>query len=192
MAKIAISGGIGAGKSTLAKRLIARGYRVLDADKLAKDCLSKPLVIAEVTKRFPELDKLGEPDFRKALAGIVFQSPNELTWLESLIHPCVKSSVNEQYQSSKNKLFFVEVPVLAATKDYDHVLVVNTPERIRIERLRSKGFDEVDIRNRLLAQPDNQEFIAAADFVFDGELSDTEAEMALTELLSDLTKKIYE
>lgn len=192
MAKIAISGGIGAGKSTLAKRLLGRGYPVIDADQIAKECLNQPFVINQVTQRFPELNGLAEPDFRKALARIVFQSPDELAWLESIIHPYVKKSINELYEASNNELFFVEVPVLAATKDYDHVLVVAAPERVRIERLKNKGFDEIDIQNRLLAQPDTENFLAAADFIFDGELSDNDAEKALTELLSELTKKIHE
>ncbi len=189
MAKIAISGGIGAGKSTLAQNLRMRGYQVLDADQIAHECLMKPDLIAKVASRFPQLGELTGLEFRRELAKIVFAYPQELSWLESLIHPCVKARISELYQASGAKLFFVEVPLLAAAKAYDYLIVVTAPESVRIARLTHRGLDSTDIHNRLANQPSEEEYVAAADFIFDGQLQDKAAELALTALLEKLEDK---
>ena len=190
MAKIAISGGIGAGKSTLAQNLRMRGYQVLDADQIAHECLMKPDLIAKVASRFPQLGELTGLEFRRELAKIVFAYPQELSWLESLIHPCVKARISELHQASGAKLFFVEVPLLAAAKAYDYLIVVTAPESVRIARLTHRGLDSTDIHNRLVNQPSEEEYVAAADFIFDGQLQDKAAELALTALLEKLEDKI--
>lgn len=192
MAKIAISGGIGAGKSTLTQHLRMRGYQVLDSDQIAHECLAKPDLIEKVALRYPQLSQLTGFEFRRELAEIVFTSPQELSWLESLIHPCVKARISELYQESEAKLFFVEVPLLAATKEYDYLIVVTAPESVRIARLTHRGLDAIDIHNRLVNQPSEEEYIAAADFVYDGELQGQAADLAVTALLENLEDKINE
>lgn len=192
MAKIAISGGIGAGKSTLAQYLRVRGYQVLNADQIAHECLSKPDLIEKVALRYPQLGELTGLEFRRELAKIVFASPQELSWLESLIHPCVKARISELYQASAAKLFFVEVPLLSAAKEYDYLIVVTAPESVRIARLTHRGLDSTDIHNRLVNQPKEEEYLAAADFIFDGDLQDQAADLAVTALLENLEDKINE
>lgn len=190
MAKIAISGGIGSGKSTLANALRSRGYQVLDADKLAKDCLSSDSVRAQVSNKFPNLIGLNDSEFRKALASVVFSSREELNWLESLIHPCVKEAIKEASKELNGDFLFVEVPVLAAASEYDLLIVVEAPESTRISRLLSKGYDQIDILNRIASQPSQAEYSSKADLIFDGSLSEPEYTLAVSNLLSGVKGKM--
>ena len=190
MAKIAISGGIGSGKSTLANALRSRGYQVLDADKLARDCLSSESVRAQISKKFPNFIGLNDLEFRRALASVVFSSREELNWLENLIHPCVKESIKEASKNLNGDFLFVEVPILAAASEYDLLIVVVAPEPTRVSRLLRKGYDQIDILNRMKSQPSQAEYSSKADLIFDGSLDEPEYTLAVSNLLSSLKGKM--
>lgn len=186
MAKIAISGGIGSGKSRLGASLHARGELVLDADLLAKDCLGSEFIRQALVSRFPELANLTESKLRSKLAAIVFTQPEELTWLESVVHPCVKKKIDKFALEHKDKDIFVEIPVLEAAKDYDELVVVTAPIDLRIKRLRERGLDDFDIFNRMNNQPHEDDFRAATKFQIDGSLNDDEFNQAVAQVLIDL------
>lgn len=185
MAKIAISGGIGSGKSVLANALRSRGKTVLDADLLAKECLDSSTIRSQVLIAFPALRGVPEEDLRKELARLVFTDPASLRTLESLIHPCVAERISVIEKESKSPIF-VEVPVLAAAETYDLLITVSAPDQTRIARLRAKGMDEQDIYNRMAVQPSSEEFIRSADLVFDGNISNKEYEDAVSGLIAQV------
>jgi dephospho-CoA kinase len=187
MANIAISGGIGSGKSRLGAVLRKRGELVIDADVLAKDCLDSDSFKQALTLRFPELTNLAAAQLRSKLASIVFTDPQELSWLESFIHPCVRAKVGKFAQEHTGENIFVEVPVLAATKDYDQLVVVTAPIDLRIKRLRERGLDDFDIFNRMNNQPHEDVFKSSTNFLIDGSLEDSEFDQAVTRLLIDLS-----
>lgn len=190
MAKIAISGGIGSGKSVLANALRSRGKTVLDADLLAKECLDSTTIRSQVLIAFPALRDVPGEDLRKELAKLVFTDPSSLRTLESLIHPCVAERISAVEKQSKSPIF-VEVPVLAAARTYDLLITVSAPDQTRIARLRAKGMDEQDIYNRIAVQPSNEEFIRSADLVFDGSISNKEYEDAVSSLIAQVDGLIH-
>ncbi|MFZ9283120.1 MAG: dephospho-CoA kinase [Candidatus Nanopelagicales bacterium] len=185
MAKIAISGGIGSGKSVLANALRSRGKTVLDADLLAKECLDSSTIRSQVLIAFPALRDVPAENLRKELARLVFTDPASLRTLESLIHPCVAERISVIEKQSKSPIF-VEVPVLAAAQTYDLLITVSAPDQTRIARLRAKGMDEQDIYNRMAVQPSNEEFIRSADLVFDGSIGSKEYEDAVNGLIAQV------
>ncbi len=185
MAKIAISGGIGSGKSVLANALRSRGKTVLDADLLAKECLDSTTIQSQVLIAFPALRDVPAENLRKELARLVFADPASLRTLESLIHPCVAERISVIEEQSKPPIF-VEVPVLAAAETYDLLITVSAPDQTRIARLRAKGMDEQDIYNRMAVQPSNEEFIRSADLVFDGSIDNKEYEDAVSSLIAQV------
>lgn len=188
MAKIAISGGIGAGKSRLAAALANRGYRVIEADSIAKNCLESETLKQQVVLKYPELSGLSRVEFRSDLANIVFTDKTQLVWLEALIHPCVTQQINALESEVSPEPLFVEVPVLHAAQQYDFLVVVTAPLSVRINRLLSRGMDQVDIQNRILSQPEDEEFLAAADFVFDGTASSDNYEAEIDDMLAVIRK----
>jgi dephospho-CoA kinase len=190
MARVAISGGIGSGKSRLGAVLRARGELVIDADALARDCLGSDSLSLALVSRFPELANLDGPELRSKLASIVFTDSKELGWLESLVHPCVKAKIAKFTQEHIGKNIFVEVPVLEAAKEYDQIVVVLAPVDLRIKRLRERGLDDFDIFNRMKNQPHEDTFKESGSFLIDGALSDTEFDKAVTNLLADLSSVI--
>ena len=85
---IAVTGGIGSGKSTVARLIGAMGYPVFSADAAARDIYSDPCVLAEVRRQFPACIRGGEVD-RKALADVVFSDKAALRALDSITHPAI-------------------------------------------------------------------------------------------------------
>ena len=112
--KVAITGGIGCGKSTVLKFLEAKGIACLSADNVVRRLLSEDnLIVETVIERFgTELrDKDGSLN-RKALAKIVFQSKSHLDWLESLLHPLVQEACEAFFKIHNFQLAFIEMPLL--------------------------------------------------------------------------------
>ncbi len=192
MVKVSISGGIGSGKSRLGNFLRNSGFTVLDADLLAKNCMDSEVIKGAVFVKYPDLAGLETSVMRKKLANIVFADKLALRWLEDLIHPCVQDQISEFLRTNPAELVFVEVPVLAATKNYDFKVVVVAPMELRIARLKQRGFDALDIFNRISSQPTEAAFIASADLVIDGSVGDSEFESAALQLISKLNQGIYE
>jgi dephospho-CoA kinase len=192
MVKVSISGGIGSGKSRLGSLLTNLGFQVLDADLLAKNCLDLETMKNAVHKKFPELADLDGLTMRKKLAAIVFSDKLALRWLEDLIHPCVQDEIIQFTKNYPKEVVFIEVPVLAATKDYDFRVAVTAPMELRIARLKQRGLDALDIFNRISSQPTQEDFIASADFVVDGSAEDAEFEKAALQLISQINQGSHE
>ena len=169
-----------------------QGFKVLDADLLAKNCLDLATIKNAVFIKFPELADLDDLIMRKKLAAIVFSDKLALRWLEDLIHPCVQDEITKFTKNYPVEIIFIEVPVLAATKDYDFRVVVTAPMEIRIARLKQRGLDALDIFNRISSQPTQEEFIASADLVLDGSAEDAEFEKAGLQLIAQINQGSHE
>jgi dephospho-CoA kinase len=184
MLKIAITGGAGSGKSTVARMFQELGAEVLDADAVARE------VVAVGQPAWEELRRLyGEEFFytdgslnRSRLAQRVFAHPEERRRLNDLVHPRVAREIRARLQDLARrgaKLVLVEVPLLfeAGLKAaYDRTIVVTAPEAEQVRRL--KGRDQrktEEILGILEAQWPLREKAARADYVVDnsGALSET-------------------
>jgi dephospho-CoA kinase len=188
MLKIAITGGAGSGKSTVARMFKELGAVVLDADQVARDA------VAVGAPAWHELRRLYGADFfhqngalnRSKLAQRVFSDLEARRELNALIHPLVAQEIQEQVANLERQgvdLVLVEVPLLFETgreRIFDLVIVVAAPEADQIWRLRERDHrEEAEIRGILQAQWTLADKVARADYVVEngGELSFTQQQV---------------
>ena len=173
---IGLVGGIGAGKSTVAAVLAARGGAVVDADALGHDALEQPDIRRNVLERWGNRGNLVRPDGRldrRAIAGIVFAKPIERSALEALVFPYIgrraTESVRQAQADSAAKFVVVDAAVmLEAGWDQfcDRVVFVDAPEDARIARVAARsGWSPADLAAREAAQWLAAEKLKRADAV---------------------------
>ena len=177
MIKVALTGGIGSGKSAAGDFFEDLGAVVVDADQLARD------VIERGTDGFDELvatfgDEIltnGILD-RSKLGQIVFADPNARKTLEGIIHPRVAEAFEEIVQSSPaDSVIVYQIPILVETKGqdrFDYIITVEATLENRTARLKNRGLKGYEIDARMKAQATDVERAAIADAVFknDGDL----------------------
>jgi len=170
--RIGITGGIGAGKSVVAKILQTIGYPVYNADTEAKNLLATdPVVIAAVKHLFGEKAYLpdGLPD-RNFISQIVFNNPEMLSKLNAIIHPAVREHFLRWAELHNNdKIIFKEAAIMfesGSDKDLDKVIVVTAPAALRIERVQKRdGKSVTAIKQIISRQMPEEELIKKSDFV---------------------------
>ena len=173
------------GKSEALSTLGRLGAATLSTDAVAHDLLDEPDTLARLVERWgPEVGPGGRVD-RARVAAIVFNQPDELRWMESVLHPLVGQRVVAWREGlgAGSELAVVEVPLLfeaGMEGFFDATLVVVAGEERRAERARARGTGEVEGRSG--RQLSEEEKAARATFVVanDGSLEDLEA--ALREL----------
>lgn len=169
---IGLTGGIAAGKSTVAKLWSELGGIEIDADQVAREVVAKGTAgLSQVIEAFGTeyLDDSGELD-RKAMAKLVFEDPAARTKLEGIIHPLVRASVQEKLATlPSDSMVFYTVPLLVEANvglPFDVVVTVEAPEDVRIQRLvESRGMTQAEARQRIAAQAKPIERVANADHV---------------------------
>jgi dephospho-CoA kinase len=176
VAEFGLTGGIGSGKSSVAKRLVALGAGLVDADATVK-ALQRPgeaVFDAMVAHFGPEIvGDDGELD-RPAIAAIVFRDEDQLKALNKIVHPAVRTSMQEQRDdlARTHQVVILDIPLLvegsSAYADLAGVIVVDVPIETAVERLiEFRGFDEADARARISSQVSREERTKMADFVVD-------------------------
>ena len=174
---VALTGGIGSGKSAAGDVFEDLGAVVVDADQLARD------VIERGTDGFDELvatfgDEIltnGVLD-RSKLGSIVFANPAELKKLEEIIHPRVSEAFAEIIEESpSDSVVIYQIPILVETagrERFDYVITVETSLETRIQRLKERGMKGYEIEARIKAQASDADRAKIADAVFnnDGDL----------------------
>ncbi|MGY1824586.1 dephospho-CoA kinase [Geodermatophilus sp. SYSU D00079] len=173
MLRMGLTGGIGSGKSTVAGLLAARGARVVDADRIAREVVEPgtPGLAAVVDAFGPEvLTAEGALD-RPALAAVVFADPAARARLDGIVHPLVRARAAELVAAAPPDAVVVQdVPLLVETGQagaYDLVLVVEADLGTRVERLVQRGLSAEDARARIAAQATDEQRRAVADVVLD-------------------------
>ncbi|GAA7524216.1 dephospho-CoA kinase [Helicobacter pylori] len=182
---IALTGGIGTGKSTTIKILESQGYPILDADKIAHQLLQE--------HRFKIAQHFGSDILekgilnRKKLGTIVFQNANELKWLEGFLHPLIREYMLEKAcELEKNhQAYFLDIPLffeVGGKKCYpvSKVVLIYVPRVLQIERLLERDkLKEAEILQRLACQMDIEQKRAMSDYIIDNSSS-----------LKDLNKQV--
>lgn len=160
-----LSGGLASGKSAVRLLLAEQGCYTIDADSVGHEVLrSDGPAFDEVASRWPEVVEDGEID-RRALAGIVFDDPGELSALEGITHPHIFDKINARVKQLDASVI-VEIPVLKHSLGPGwRRMVVDCRDGIRLERAVGRGMTEDDARARLASQPPRAEWLAAADCV---------------------------
>jgi dephospho-CoA kinase len=167
---VALTGGIGAGKSLAAQYFSELGARVVDADHLARVAIERGSPgFDEVILRFGEkVLRDGDID-RKALAEIIFTDKTAKADLEAIIHPRVRELFSEVVSDlSQDEILIYEIPLLVETgsaKNFDFIITVEADLEIRKERLRKRGMYISEIERRISQQASRQDREGLADYV---------------------------
>lgn len=187
MLLVGLTGGIGAGKSTVSRELAARGAVVIDADQLAREVVAPgtPGLAAIVEAFGPDvLTAEGSLD-RAALGSIVFAADDARTALNAIVHPAVAARFEEEVAAAPADAIVVhDVPLLVENDlgpGYHVVIVAHAPREVRLERLlRDRGMSAEEAGARMAAQADDAARRAAADVWIDnsGDLAATAAQAA--------------
>lgn len=185
---LGLTGGIGAGKSTVAALLAAHGAVVIDTDEVARAVVEPGGAAYDgVVRRFGP--SVLEPDGRIArsrLAEIAFADSEARADLNALVHPAVETVVRERLAGleAPGRVVVLEVPLLVEAgwdRLVDKVIVVDCPEDVAARRLvEARGMDEGDVRRRIAAQVGREDRLAAADLVVtnDGGIDDLRTQVA--------------
>ena len=184
--KVGLTGGIGAGKSTVADMFSKLGAVVIRSDELARQVIEPNTPgFQKVLFRFGNqiLQENGSID-RQKLAQIVFNDQNSLKDLEEIIHPLVRNKTNELIDSQTQETIVVnEVPLLLEKKMekmFDFLVVVISSEKNRINRLQKRGISEPEAKKRMSLQVSDEARKSSADFLItnDGNVEQLEADVA--------------
>ncbi len=167
MFKVGLTGGIGSGKSTVARVFGVLGIPVFEADEESKRLLREDeMVRSAVIAAFgPAIYPQGELD-RAKLAGIVFHDAEALAKLNAIAHPAVRKRLGAWLDEQRSPYALVESALLVDTGWYrsmDHLIVVTAPEEERIRRVMSRdGVTEEQVRARMRNQISEEQRMAAA------------------------------
>ncbi|NGX57728.1 MAG: Dephospho-CoA kinase [Chlamydiae bacterium] len=173
--KVAVTGGIACGKSSICQIFKKLGAYVISADEVVHHHLSNNSDLIEKVGDLLGNDVIVEGKIdRKAVADKVFLHPDLLNALERILHPEVEKEIEAQFQKVKQKnkypLFVAEIPVFFESDlghaSYDAVVVVEAPEDLCRERFKSKtGSTDEDFDRRVAFQVPLEEKVKQADFV---------------------------
>ena len=179
MLVVALTGGIGAGKSTVAQNFAELGALVIDADQLARMAIERGSDgFAEVLLRFGDEIILNGDIDRKKLAEIVFSDEGARKDLEKIIHPRVQATFAEVVEDlEQGDIFIYEIPLLVetdASEKFDYIITVEADIELRKARLLKKGLYISQIEKRIAAQATQESREAIADTVIynDGDEDD--------------------
>ncbi len=176
MLAVGLTGGIGAGKSTVAELLVAKGAKLVDADRIAREVVApggpayQPLI-----DRFGAgiVDPAGQID-RPRLAEMTFGHPDALADLNAITHPAigVEMIARKDRYAGGDDIVVMDIPLLRPAHrellDLAAVVVVDTPTELALERLVTlRGMSPADARARIGSQADRQTRLDGADLVVD-------------------------
>ena len=173
---IGLTGGIASGKSTVSKYLAEKGFKVYDADKIAKDITEKKSVQEEIITTFGDkiLDENGNVD-RKKLKEIVFEDKEKLKQLNAIIHPKVIDFYKKLKEKNTDEIIIFDVPLLFESgieKFCDKILVVISDYEIQLNRIVERDKIDRELASKIIkSQLSNKERIKKADVVIENNSS---------------------
>lgn len=167
---IGLTGGIGSGKTTIAKHFTSLGVPVYIADDEAKKLMDNSEIIAKLQAVFGEEIIENQKIDRKALAQIVFQNPKKLKILNSIIHPAVKKHFTDWLSTYKNHPIIIkEAAILfesGSYKDCDSIITVTSPLEERVNRVMKRdNASRESILDRINNQWTDEQRISKSDYV---------------------------
>lgn len=196
MLKVALTGSIGMGKSTVGKMIVARGIPLFDADATVH-ALYAPggAAVVPLRKAFPAAVP-GDSVDRDILSRLVLGKPDEIKKLESIVHPLVgmeRQNFLAEAEARGAPFVVLDIPLLFEGKGragVDAVIVVSAPaEKQKARVLARPGMTEEKFAAILARQVPDAEKRAGADYVIDTGVSLAETEAQIAEVLADLLKR---
>jgi len=176
---VALTGGIGSGKTMVGEIFADLGALVVDSDQLAREVVERGSKGFEliVTEFGDEILKNGDLD-RAALASLVFKDPKKRAKLEEITHPLIRQSFAKIVSSAGiDSIIINQIPLLVESKhDYkfDHIITISVPDEIRTERLLKRGLTLTQIDQRMKAQATDAQREVISDTVIVNDKSEQE------------------
>ena len=167
---VALTGGIGSGKSLAAEYFAELGAQVLDFDQIARDVIERGSEgFDEVIARFgDEILSQGNIDRRK-LGDIVFSNPDARLDLEAIVHPKIREEFDTTVSELESgSILISQIPLLVESKNeypFEFVITVSAPEVLRRTRLLERGMKDFQITKRLEVQVSDEKREAIADAI---------------------------
>lgn len=190
---IALTGGIGSGKSTVAGRWVELGATEVDADLLAREVVEPGSEgLAAVVEQFGKdvLNSDGSLN-RTRLAELAFASEKQRKALEAILHPRIQKLALERTNSIEGVVVYT-IPLFVETNSpliFDHVVAISCDEEVRVRRLvQNRGMTESEARTRIASQATDLQREAVADLVIDSNCSLDELLLRADEAYARLTK----
>lgn len=198
MITVGLTGGIAAGKSTVASLMARLGAGVLDADEVVRE-LQRPRtwVYQAILQAFgPSIVQRDGTIDRKRLGEMVFQDEGARRQLEATVHPALVAAIEQRlraFEAQGVKLCVVELPLLieaGAQERFDWVVVVTAPEEVQVSRLMAdRGLSREEALARIRSQMPLHEKVRVADFVIENAGDLQEVERRVQELYQALLQK---
>jgi dephospho-CoA kinase len=171
---VGLTGGIGSGKSAVARLFAERGVDVVDTDRIARSLTAAhgaamPALLAAFGAHFADAD--GALD-RTKMRALVFSDPEAKGRLEGILHPMIRAAVLAESRLGSGPYVIFDIPLLVESGTWrdrvDRVLVVDCPEALQLQRVMARnGLPEQQVRAIMAAQAPRQVRLAAADDVID-------------------------
>lgn len=169
-ARLLVLGGIGAGKSTVLRRLGELGAVIIEADGIGHRLLEpQGAAYGAVSARWPDAVRGGVID-RAALGAVVFADPGELRHLEAITHPLIRAEIERCARVHASDVVATELPILAPLVGAEWVRVlVDAPKSLRLERAMRRGVRRLDVEARMNVQPTRSQWLGETDHVLTNE-----------------------
>lgn len=190
MLRVALTGGIGSGKSLVGEILEELGALVIDSDQLAREVIERgsPGYEEVITAFGDSILSEGQID-RAKLAAVVFKEVDLRKKLESIIHPLVREAAEKLARNLPNGAILVnQIPLLVESdgaKRFDYVVTVSADEEIRRERLRLRGLKDYEITERMAAQVADLDREKIANYILRNDGSIDELTRAVEALMAN-------
>jgi dephospho-CoA kinase len=194
---VGLTGGIGAGKSTVADLLAERGAVIVDADEVARAVVEpgQP-ALEKLVERFGSgiLDADGRLD-RPTLAKLAFVDDESRRDLEGITHPAINEEFGRRVaEAASDAIVVLDVPLLtespqARARGYQIVIVVEAPRDVRLARLEARGVNRADAEARMAAQAGDEDRRKIATHVVDNAGDRASLERQIDELWADLERR---
>lgn len=191
MLLVALTGGIGSGKSLVGEYLKSLGAIVIDSDQLARDVVERgEPAFEEILAKFGDaVMKDGQLD-RKKLGEIVFADADARIELENITHPRIREAFEEIVENSKPGSVVVnQIPLLVETngmKRFDYIISISAPLEIRRSRCIARGMKGYEFDKRVASQVSDEERAIVSDSVIDNS-ADTDTLLRIVENLWEFT-----
>ena len=183
---VAITGGIGSGKSSALACIKSMGYPSFSADEFGRGIYKEKTVFEETARAFPHCIKAGEVD-RKMLAETVFSDPEKLKNLNAITHPAIMKKMFAEMERAEGRLVFAEVPLL-----FEEVIVLVRAAEERIGAVAARdGISREDVSSRIKNQWDYEKNLPAGHTVIYNEGDIGSLDRQVTRVVQTFAEKYH-
>ena len=194
---IGLAGGIGSGKSTITKYFNDIGIQSVDADDVARlVVLPGSVCLKQIQQRYGEKILLSDGTLnRSALRTIIFNQPEERTWIEELTHPAIRKEITKQLNSVTSPYALLVHPLLFETKQNaicQLIVDIDVPKDIQLQRVMSRDRISQESAEKIMAtQLSNSERIERADLVLENSGNIAEMNAKVFKLHKKILESLY-